>query len=157
MANYDEESCPKCGGRMWDNRRTKRNPRAPDFRCRDRSCDGAIWADSKSGRKRPEGTDDQPADEEMGDLPGFPAARSQERAPAPVAQSEAQRPTGPQRGSKEARRAFLEEHAKCLNFVLDEYVPLIRTKLGDDSADYTIDVRGIAALTYQLLRGRADA
>jgi hypothetical protein len=39
----DEPICPKCGGRMWDNRATKRNPRAPDFKCRDRSCDGVIW------------------------------------------------------------------------------------------------------------------
>jgi hypothetical protein len=39
----DEPTCPKCGGRMWDNRATKRNPRAPDFKCRDRSCDGVIW------------------------------------------------------------------------------------------------------------------
>jgi hypothetical protein len=39
----DEPSCPKCGGRMWDNRASKRNPRAPDFKCRDRSCDGVIW------------------------------------------------------------------------------------------------------------------
>jgi hypothetical protein len=39
----DEQSCPKCGGRMWDNRLTKRNPKAPDFKCRDRSCDGVIW------------------------------------------------------------------------------------------------------------------
>jgi hypothetical protein len=36
-------SCPKCSGRMWDNRATKRNPKAPDFKCRDRSCDGVIW------------------------------------------------------------------------------------------------------------------
>ena len=35
--------CPKCGGRMWDNRVGKRNPKAPDFKCRDRSCDGVIW------------------------------------------------------------------------------------------------------------------
>lgn len=35
--------CPKCGGAMWDNRATKRNPKAPDFKCRDRSCDGVIW------------------------------------------------------------------------------------------------------------------
>jgi hypothetical protein len=35
--------CPKCGGKTWDNRATKRNPRAPDFKCRDRSCDGVIW------------------------------------------------------------------------------------------------------------------
>jgi hypothetical protein len=38
-----ETSCPKCGGRMWDNRLTKRNPKAPDYKCRDRSCDGVIW------------------------------------------------------------------------------------------------------------------
>ena len=36
-------ACPKCTGGMWDNRATKRNPKAPDFKCRDRSCDGALW------------------------------------------------------------------------------------------------------------------
>jgi hypothetical protein len=39
----DDAACPKCGQRMWDNRLTKRNPKAPDFKCRDRSCDGVIW------------------------------------------------------------------------------------------------------------------
>lgn len=39
----DTPACPVCCGRMWDNRRTKRNPKAPDFRCRDRSCTGVIW------------------------------------------------------------------------------------------------------------------
>jgi hypothetical protein len=48
----DEETCPKCGGRMWDNRLTKRNPRAPDFKCRDRSCDGVIWP-AKAGSEKP--------------------------------------------------------------------------------------------------------
>jgi hypothetical protein len=51
----DEQSCPKCGGRMWDNRLTKRNPKAPDYKCRDRSCDGVIWppkaAKSEKGDK----------------------------------------------------------------------------------------------------------
>jgi hypothetical protein len=28
---------------MWDNRLSKRNPKAPDFKCRNRSCDGVIW------------------------------------------------------------------------------------------------------------------
>ncbi|HWJ23054.1 MAG TPA: Rad52/Rad22 family DNA repair protein [Gemmatimonadaceae bacterium] len=42
-ANPDNPACPKCGGKMWDNRATKRNPKAPDFKCRDRSCDGVIW------------------------------------------------------------------------------------------------------------------
>ncbi|HUQ18772.1 MAG TPA: Rad52/Rad22 family DNA repair protein [Gemmatimonadaceae bacterium] len=47
----DEETCPKCGGRMWDNRLTKRNPRAPDYKCRDRSCDGVIWP-PRDGEKK---------------------------------------------------------------------------------------------------------
>jgi hypothetical protein len=36
-------SCPKCGGEMWDNRENKRNPRAPDFKCKDKNCEGVIW------------------------------------------------------------------------------------------------------------------
>jgi hypothetical protein len=40
---FDEPSCPNCGGRVWDNRLTKRNPKAPDYKCRSRSCDGVIW------------------------------------------------------------------------------------------------------------------
>jgi hypothetical protein len=46
----DEPSCPKCGGRMWDNRLSKRNPKAPDYKCRNRSCDGVIWP-AKSGQR----------------------------------------------------------------------------------------------------------
>lgn len=39
----DNPACPTCGGRMWDNRASKRNPKAPDFKCRDRTCDGVLW------------------------------------------------------------------------------------------------------------------
>jgi hypothetical protein len=42
--------CPICGGSMWDDRLSKRNPRAPDFKCRNRprerggpGCEGVIW------------------------------------------------------------------------------------------------------------------
>src|SRR3954471_794889 len=35
--------CPKCQGDMWDNRVGKRNPKAPDFKCKDKECDGVIW------------------------------------------------------------------------------------------------------------------
>ena len=38
-----EPPCPKCGGKVWDNRIGKKNPKAPDFKCRDKSCDGVIW------------------------------------------------------------------------------------------------------------------
>ena len=43
QADAAAPECPKCSGRMWDNRLSKRNPRAPDFKCRDRGCDGVIW------------------------------------------------------------------------------------------------------------------
>lgn len=36
-------SCPKCHSDMWDNRTTKKNPKQPDFKCKDKSCDGVIW------------------------------------------------------------------------------------------------------------------
>ena len=42
--------CPLCGGPMWDDRLSKRNPRAPDFKCRNKprerggpGCEGVIW------------------------------------------------------------------------------------------------------------------
>lgn len=38
--------CPKCGGDMWDNRIDKKNPRAPDFKCKDKKCDEALWMGS---------------------------------------------------------------------------------------------------------------
>ena len=42
-ASADNPGCPKCGGPMWDNRLSKRNAKAPDFKCRNRSCSGVIW------------------------------------------------------------------------------------------------------------------
>ena len=43
MSSQKSPACPVCGGEMWDNRENKKNPKAPDFKCRDRSCDGVIW------------------------------------------------------------------------------------------------------------------
>jgi hypothetical protein len=56
----ESPDCPKCGGRMWDNRLTKRNPKAPDFKCRDRSCDGVVWP-SRSGTEGARAKADAPA------------------------------------------------------------------------------------------------
>jgi hypothetical protein len=58
-------SCPKCSGAMWDNRASKRNPRAPDFKCRDKSCDGVIWPPRDANAPvpavvAPSGTPDDP-------------------------------------------------------------------------------------------------
>ena len=48
----DSVSCPKCGGQMWDNRVGKRNPKSPDFKCKDRSCDGVIWPPRAGGARQ---------------------------------------------------------------------------------------------------------
>jgi hypothetical protein len=71
-----DPSCPTCSGSMWDNREKKTNPKAPDFKCKDKNCQGVIW---KHGDK-PRGPVPQsrgplldaphpPTDE---DGPGFP-------------------------------------------------------------------------------------
>lgn len=39
-----DKPCPQCLGEMWDNRTTKKNPKQPDFACKDRDgCGHAIW------------------------------------------------------------------------------------------------------------------
>jgi len=60
MVADSSPGCPVCGGRMWDNRATKRNPRAPDFKCRDRACDGVVWP-PKGGVTAPQGNGMRPA------------------------------------------------------------------------------------------------
>ena len=50
--NPEYPECPKCGGKMWDNRKGKKNPKAPDFKCKDTECGkngGAVWLESPSG------------------------------------------------------------------------------------------------------------
>jgi hypothetical protein len=49
VSQTEGAKCPKCAGAMWDNRETKTNPKAPDFKCRDKNCDGVIWP-AKAGR-----------------------------------------------------------------------------------------------------------
>ena len=69
----DEPSCPKCGGRMWDNRLSKRNPKAPDFKCRNRSCDGVIWP-AKPGQRT--STNGRGSDDQSDELPLVPDAEA---------------------------------------------------------------------------------
>ena len=74
-------TCPKCQGPMWDNREGKRNPKAPDFKCKDRACGGVIWP--------PRGT--APA-------PGAPAAATGGSAPRQAPASGAAGGTAPRGG-----------------------------------------------------------
>ena len=153
----DEESCPKCGGRMWDNRLTKRNPNAPDFKCRDRSCDGVIWPEKKGKRDGGRAQGSPPQSLDYGDLPGMPAETG---APPQTAQGPSTAPIAPQRSNAEARAAFLKRHMACFEYVVEHYVPIIEGRnanASDVDATIQIDLKGIAALTYQILRGQEDA
>jgi hypothetical protein len=35
--------CEKCGGEMWDNTVNKKNPKGPDYKCKDTECGHAVW------------------------------------------------------------------------------------------------------------------
>jgi hypothetical protein len=76
--------CPVCGGKMWDDRASKRNPRAPDFKCRNKpkfqggpGCPGVIWP-PRDGERRP-----------------APAAAPRSAAPRSTAPSARQAPAAP--------------------------------------------------------------
>lgn len=53
-----DPACPTCRGKMWDNREKKRagemSAKAPDFKCRDKECDGVIWPPRSSSKPKPE-------------------------------------------------------------------------------------------------------
>lgn len=38
--------CPVCGGDMYDNTKNKRNPSAPDYRCKDKECKYTLNPDT---------------------------------------------------------------------------------------------------------------
>ncbi len=39
--------CPDCGGAMWDNRETKKKATQPDYKCKNKACDKAVWLKTK--------------------------------------------------------------------------------------------------------------
>lgn len=42
--NVAPVSCPKCQGPMWDNIASKKNPKAPDYACKDKQgCGAGVW------------------------------------------------------------------------------------------------------------------
>lgn len=48
--NDDVPECPECGGPVWDNRSNKRNPKGPDYTCKDKANCGMVgWENSDGG------------------------------------------------------------------------------------------------------------
>lgn len=70
-----DPNCPTCGGRMWDNRSRKAegtmSAKAPDYKCRDKECGGAIWP-PRSGSSRPKPPPPPAPDAEPPDLEDTP-------------------------------------------------------------------------------------
>ncbi|HWE42401.1 MAG TPA: hypothetical protein VG432_07845 [Gemmatimonadaceae bacterium] len=82
----DDPACPVCGGKMWDDRASKRNPRAPDFKCRNKprfqggpGCEGVIWP-PRDGERRPSAT---PSSTRRAPAPGAAPARASAPPPPP--------------------------------------------------------------------------
>jgi ERF superfamily len=55
--NNIQQNCPTCNGEMWDNRKRKADgtmkPSAPDWKCMDKNCGGAIWPPRGARSTRP--------------------------------------------------------------------------------------------------------
>jgi hypothetical protein len=135
-----EVPCPKCGGRTWDNREGKKNPKAPDFKCRDKSCDGVVWP--------PRGNAPRPA-------AGVTNISAPRQAPAP-AKPAASEPDwlADQGASEDATFAELkrgeawiemqQRYAETLLFVTKTVVPTLI------KADVGTDPQAVAAITATL-------
>ena len=65
-----DPTCPKCSGAMWDNRVGKKNPKAPDWKCKDKGCDGVVWP-PKGGATLPPAPEPElpPVEEDYDDMP----------------------------------------------------------------------------------------
>lgn len=106
------KGCPKCGGALWDNRATKTNPKAPDYKCKDRACDGCIWPPKGNG-----------------------AAPSRTAAPAPAATTKAPHSAGgPLPWETEAVDTLLTVYTTAYRHA----VSLARAEFGPDTSDTTV-------------------
>ena len=52
--------CVKCGSEMWDNTKNKKNPKAPDYKCKNKECLDekgyvtAVWLESFEDKHKPQ-------------------------------------------------------------------------------------------------------
>lgn len=67
----EDRNCPICGNEMWNNVGKKTNPKAPDYKCKDKSCTGVFWPPK-----------DKPAPRRQGLLVGAVATPTLQTTPA---------------------------------------------------------------------------
>ena len=125
----EERSCPKCGGRTWDNRIGKKNPKAPDFKCRDKSCDGVIWP--------PKGN-------------AAPVRQAPVQQTAPAADPASPDPVWVELERGEQWLELRAKYMESLTFVLKHVVPeLVKANIGASP-------ESVSAMTAQIFIARND-
>lgn len=68
MAEYAPIACPDCGGKMYNNIGSKKNPKQPDYKCKDKeSCGKGVWLkdSEKESAKTPAAPVVPPTEEEI--------------------------------------------------------------------------------------------
>lgn len=128
----EEFVCPKCGGQMWDNRATKRNPKAPDAKCRDRSCDGAIWPPKGGNGAQKPAPAPAPAPASFGQIRGLEEA--------PVA-------------SSSEFKTLCAKYAECVEYVASVIVPQLSK--GPNAIGVTPE--SVSAMAATIFIARKDA
>jgi hypothetical protein len=92
MFDTENPCCPTCGGEMWDNRNNKKNPKQPDFRCKDQECKGdkgyqtGVYLPKAKG-KAPAPAPAKPVPAQTAKPAAAPVARPVTPTPAPVQKS----------------------------------------------------------------------
>jgi DNA recombination protein Rad52 len=69
-ARGDVPLCPKCSNSMYDNRLTKTNPKAPDFKCKNKECGHGVWLNGSQSAPAPAVAAPEPVYEDYGDVDG---------------------------------------------------------------------------------------
>lgn len=135
----EEVSCPKCGGRMWDNRLSKKNPKAPDYKCRSRNCDGVVWPErgQQNGHSAPQSRQNAP---QGYDVP--PSGSMPYDDPTPVVAPVANQVQSIETGDRFVQLVVI--HRACFKHAL---------KLATEAQNVGIPVslEGVSALAAQML------
>jgi hypothetical protein len=126
---------------MWDNRLTKKNPKQPDFKCRDKNCDGVVWP-PRDGRVSQGDRDTRRAavPRQGIDMPpvGHPPMPFDE--PPPYRDEDA--PEVPQNPAAEKLRAIFRLQEVC-------FTHAIRLAAKAEASGISVTLEGVSALTAQ--------
>lgn len=144
-AIYYPHPCPKCQSKVYDNRDSKRNPKAPDGKCSNKACDFVIWPPrgNGSGGYGPASTPKTGAVKLGYDSGGpIPGLDDVEDIP-PIEEAYASEPAASSTSTTSATFAKLESLFKLYGVCFDQAVDVARKAHGLNP-----DVAAMAATLY---------